>query len=272
MVGTSGQHPTLRVMIHGVSGRMGKEVRTAVVNSPDMEFACGIRKTLNPTGDPNFPTDSLAPIFTNMEEAVFSQHPNVMVDFSNAAASLPAVEYATTQGISSVVGTTGLDKKDLVYISKLAEKHGVGVIVAPNFAIGAVLLIHLAKNVGRFFDFAEIVESHHEAKVDAPSGTAITIADALRSGHESEFIRPTPEKETLQGSRGAGLHGISIHAMRMPGQLARHEVTLGTNGQTLSIRHDTINRQCYMPGVLAAIRKVIHYRGIVFGLDTVLEL
>jgi len=272
MVGASGQHAPLRVMIHGVSGRMGKEVHSAVANAPDMEFACGVRKASSPIETVNSPTESRAPIFTNVKEAVLSQHPDVMVDFSNAAASLPAVEYATTQGISSVVGTTGLDEKDFVHISRLAEKHGVGIIVATNFAIGAILLIHLAKKLGDFFDFAEIVESHHEAKVDSPSGTAITIANALYSGRKSEFIRPTPLRETLQGSRGAELHGISIHAMRMPGQMARHELTLGTDGQTLSIRHDTIHRQCYMPGVLAAIRKVVDYRGIVFGLDTVLEL
>ena len=136
----------------------------------------------------------------------------------------------------------------------------IGAVVAPNFALGAVLLGYLAHTVARHFDYAEIVEAHHEAKKDSPSGTALALARALAAGRKTPFQRPVPEKETLPGTRGGDSDGVTIHAMRMPGRLAHHEIVLGTQGQTLTLRHDTVNRECYMPGVLAAVRKVRRLR------------
>ena len=135
-----------------------------------------------------------------------------------------------------------------------------------------MLLVQIARQLGRFFEVAEVVEQHHDAKIDAPSGTALAMARALVEGRGEPFARQMPEREPAPGSRGAELDGVSLHAQRMPGRLAHHEIVLGTQGQTLSLRHDTIGRDCYMPGVLTAVRQVVQCRGLVVGLEKLLNL
>jgi 4-hydroxy-tetrahydrodipicolinate reductase len=211
-------------------------------------------------------------MFTDVDTAIQACRPHVMVDFTSAAASAEAARRALARGVHQVIGTTGLTDADLHQLDLLARENGAGVVVAPNFALGAVLLIHQARSLARYFDYAEIIEAHHEAKVDAPSGTALAIAQALVAGKGRPFSRPMPEREALKGSRGAEQGGVTIHSMRMPGRLAHHEVVLATEGQTLSLRHDTISRECYMPGVLTAVREVVKYRGLVLGLEKLLGL
>jgi 4-hydroxy-tetrahydrodipicolinate reductase len=267
-----GDAPTaVRVLIHGVTGRMGQEVLRAVDAAPDLAPVGGV--------DIHIPQASLPltgggamPLFQDVEAAIQACQPRVMVDFTTAAASMAAAERAIPLKVHQVIGTTGLSQEELDILDRLAREHGVGVVAAPNFALGAVLLIHLAGLVARYFDHAEVLEAHHETKIDAPSGTALAIAQALVSGHGGPFVRPEPEKEPVEGSRGAERHGVSIHAMRMPGRMAHHEVVFGAAGQTLTLRHDTINRECYMPGVLTAIRRVVEYKGLVLGLEKILGL
>ena len=146
----------------------------------------------------------------------------------------------------------------------------MGIVVAPNFALGAVLMIHLAKVAGRFFDYAELTEMHHEAKIDAPSGTALAIARAAAAGKGGEFIAPKAEKEILPGTRGGVLEGVSIHSGRMQGRMAHHELVFGTLGQTLTIRHDSISRESFMPGVVMAIREAVKGPGLTVGLDKIM--
>lgn len=262
----------LRVLVHGVSGRMGRETLAAVHGAPDMNAVGGVR--LNARGNTFSLPDGTAtvPLYTDAETAIVECSPQVMVDFSVAEVSASAMKAAVSQGVHVVSGTTGIAEADLQEVDRLAQEHGVGALLAPNFAIGAVLLVHLASTLGRFFDFAEVVEAHHEAKIDAPSGTALAIARALASQRSTPFKHPQPEREPIPGSRGADQDGVSIHAMRMPGRLAHHEVVLGTLGQTLTLRHDTIGRECYMPGVLTAIRQVVQCKGLVVGLEKLLEL
>ena len=260
------------MLIHGVSGRMGREVLAAVTRATDLEAVGGVRRQVSLGSVPLPDGGGDIPLFDQVETALPACHPQVIVDFTNANAALGAARMAISQDVHVVTGTTGLAEDDLQSLDLLAREHGVGVVVAPNFALGAVLLMHLARSAARYFDHAAIVEAHHEAKIDAPSGTALAIARALVAGRGSAFINPTPEKEPLPGTRGGDQNGVAIHAMRMPGRLAHHEVTLGTAGQTLSLRHDTISRECYMPGVLAAIRAVVEYKGLVVGLDKVLGL
>ncbi len=267
----AGENP-LRVLIHGVSGRMGRETLAAVHGAPGMDAVGGVR--LNGRGNTFSLPDGTAtvPLYTNASTAIKECHPQVMVDFSVADISVTAMKAAASQGIHVVSGTTGISDADLQEVDQLAKANNVGVLLAPNFAIGAVLLIHLASTLGRFFDFAEIVEAHHEAKLDAPSGTSIAIARALASERTEPFNRPMPDTEPIPGSRGAEQDGVSIHAMRMQGRLAHQEVILGTLGQTLTLRHDTTGRECYMPGVLTAIRQVVQCKGLVVGLEKLLEL
>ncbi|MQY72959.1 MAG: 4-hydroxy-tetrahydrodipicolinate reductase, partial [Dehalococcoidia bacterium] len=163
----------------------------------------------------------------------------------------------------------GFSPDDIKEIERLATEHGIGAVMAPNFALGAVLMMHLAKIAAKYLDYAEIIELHHHLKADAPSGTAQTTARAMAAARGKPFLHPQG-KDTA--SRGDRVEGVSIHSVRLPGLMAHQEVILGAPGQTLSIRHDTINRECYMPGVMLAIREVVGRKGFVYGLDKLLGL
>ena len=262
----------IKVLVHGVLGKMGTEVLAAVCREPDLEPTCGVDRDADddylslPDGSGRIPISS------DLEATIRMCRPQVMVDFTNAEASIAGCRVAAANGVNLVVGTTGLSEDTLRELDGLAQEHQVGAFVAPNFAIGAVLIMHLARGLGKYFDYADIVEMHHEAKIDSPSGTALALARNLREGRDDPFTRPTPEKEPIEGARGGELEGVSIHSVRMPGRMAHHEVILGTQGQTLSLRHDTINRECYMPGVVLAIREVVKSKGLVVGLDKLLGL
>ena len=147
-----------------------------------------------------------------------------------------------------------------------------GILIAPNFAMGAVLMIHLAREAARFFDYAELTEMHHEAKIDAPSGTALAIAGAAAEGKGSPFTATTAEKELIAGTRGGTVQGVSIHSARMPGRMAHHELVFGALGQTLTLRHDSINRESFMPGVVMAIREAVKGPGLTVGLENIMGL
>ncbi|MBM3945080.1 MAG: 4-hydroxy-tetrahydrodipicolinate reductase, partial [SAR202 cluster bacterium] len=196
----------------------------------------------------------------------------VVVDFSSAEGAMAAIRTATKKRINVVIGTTGLKESDLAEAKKLAESNKVGVFIAPNFAVGAVLLMHLARIAGKHFDYADLVETHHEMKIDAPSGTALAIARAAAEGRDRPFLTNKAEKETLPGTRGGTLHGVSVHSARMPGRVAHHELVFGGLGQTLSIRHDSISRESFMPGVVAAVKYIVAHPGLTVGLEKVLGL
>jgi 4-hydroxy-tetrahydrodipicolinate reductase len=251
---------------------MGREVLAAVCREPDMDTTCGVDR--DATDDyVSLPDGSgRIPVSSNLGAIIGGGKPQVMVDFTNAEASIAGCRVAAANGVNLVVGTTGLTENILWELDGLAREHEIGAFVAPNFAIGAVLIMHLARGLGKYFDYADIVEMHHEAKIDSPSGTALALAKNLREGRDGPFTRPSPEKEPIEGTRGGELEGVSIHSVRMPGRMAHHEVILGTQGQTLSLRHDTINRECYMPGVVLAIREVVKSKGLVVGLDKLLGL
>jgi 4-hydroxy-tetrahydrodipicolinate reductase len=262
----------IRVLIHGVSGRMGLEVLSALAQTNWVEPVGGIRGN-NSSGKFVIPNSSDSiPLFPTVDSAIRETSPDVMVDFTNADASMDAAGQALTSGVNLVIGTTGLSENHLDWLNSKSIEQGLGVIVAPNFALGAVLLIHLARLVSKHFDHAEIIEAHHDGKIDSPSGTSIAIAEALTSNRPTEFVRPQPERENLPESRGADYRGVSIHSMRLPGKLAQHELTLGAGGQTFSLKHDTVSRECYRPGILSAVSRVMEVNGLMLGLDKVLEL
>ncbi len=259
----------IRVAAHGAAGRVGREVIRAVAAAPDMALAAAIDRVPPAELDP-LPVP--VPYYTDVREALEANPADVIVDFSLAAATLAMAPQALALGVRPVIGTTGFTDEQTADLRRLCEEHGVGGFLAPNFTIGAVLLARLAALAAPWFDYADIVEEHHQMKVDSPSGTALGIARAISDARSGPFDRNVPEREPLPGARGADHDGISIHAARMPGRMAHHQVTFGGPGQTLSLRHDTTDRECYMPGVLLAIRRVGSLAGLTVGLDKLLDL
>ncbi len=260
----------LRVIVHGAAGKMGRESLAALCRDADVEPVGAVDIAAL---DDHFPLPDgtgNVPYATNLEAVLSRCQADVVVDFTNASACMAVASVAASNGLCLVAGTSGLSEADIETLAELSRKHEVGIITVPNFALGAVVLNYVARIAARFFEYADIFEAHHEAKIDAPSGTAIALARTIAS--EKSFTHPEPEKEPLPGSRGGEYNGVSIHSTRMPGRLAHHEVVFGTAGQILSLRHDTLNRECFMPALLMAIKEVVKRKELVVGLEEVLGL
>ncbi len=259
----------IRVIVHGAAGKVGQEVVKAVCGEEDMQMVGAV--DMKATKDSLLlPDGSSSVLFSaDLRDILARCQPDVMVDFSLAKATMPAVRLATEKGVNLVIGTTGFSPDEVKEIERLTLEHKIGVVMAPNFALGAILMMHLAKIAAKYLDYAEIIELHHHLKADAPSGTAQMTARAMAKARGKPFLQPQGK---AAASRGELVDGVSIHSVRLPGLMAHQEVILGTSGQTLSIRHDTINRECYMPGVILAIREVVKHKGLVYGLDTLLGL
>jgi len=261
----------IKAVVRGALGRMGQETVGALCRDTEIQLVGAVEVQVSqdclslPDGSGTIPLSS------DLGHILTSCQPDVLVDFTIASAVMPAVRVATEQGVNLVIGTTGLTADDLAEIDRLAVAHKVGAVVAPNFTTGAVLMMHLAKIAARHFDYAEIIELHHDKKADAPSGTALSTARAMAEARGKPFESPQQKAETLP-SRGEKVEGITLHSVRLPGLMAHQEVLLGGPGQVLSIRHDTISRECYMPGVILAVKEVVKRKGLVYGLDTLLNL
>jgi len=261
----------INIVVHGALGRVGKEVVNAVCRDPETNLVGAVDINAQQDTLP-LPDDSgNVPLSADLERMVAAAKPDVIIDFSLTKAVMPAVRIATARKVHMVIGTTGLSQDDLSEIDSLAKANGTGAVVAPNFALGAVLMTHLSKIAAKYFDYAEITELHHHLKADAPSGTALATAREMAKSRGKAFILPS-EKDPTMKSRGEQVEGVSIHSVRLPGLMAHQEVIFGTAGQTLIIRHDTINRECYTPGVLLAAKEVGKHQGLIFGLAQILGL
>ena len=199
-------------------------------------------------------------------------HPDVVVDFTNAQFTPALVDAALKHGVRPVIGTSGVDAATIARLRDGSAAAGRGAVYAANFAIGAVLQMYMAALASRFFDSAEIIELHHDRKVDAPSGTALTTARLMRAARDSDFTMNVPTLEHLPGGRGADTGGVPIHSVRLPSFVASQEVIFGGFGQTLTLRHDTTGREAFMPGVVIAVREVMNRTGLVEGLDQLVGL
>ncbi|TMF89701.1 MAG: 4-hydroxy-tetrahydrodipicolinate reductase [Chloroflexi bacterium] len=208
----------------------------------------------------------------DLETALQNHRPQVLVDFTHPSAGLDNALAAVAAGAAPVVGTSGIPAEDIERLERACAERGVGGIVAPNFAVGAVLMMWLAERAAPFFDAADVIEMHHAAKADAPSGTAVATARRMGVARERPFAYSRTEKVVLEGARGAESEGVAVHSVRLPGVLAEQEVILGLPGQTLTIAHRTISRECYAPGVLLAIRRVASGPGFFRGLEPLLGL
>ena len=240
----------IKVGILGARGRMGSEVVKAVTDAPDLELVASLDLG-----------DSL--------DALVSNGAQVVVDFTTPDSVMANLEFLISNNINAVIGTTGFDDARIAKIKSLLTSSKSGVLIAPNFAIGAVLMMEFATKAAKYFESAEIIELHHPNKVDAPSGTAARTAELMSKSRKEAGLAPMPDATTssLDGARGATVGDIPVHSVRLRGLVAHQEVLLGGIGETLSIRHDSIDRVGFMPGVLLGVRQVVNHPGLTFGLE-----
>ena len=241
----------IKVGVLGARGRMGAEVVKAVSEAAELELVAALDLG-----------DSLDQLKTSGAQ--------VVVDFTTPDSVMANLEFLISNGINSVVGTTGFDADRISKLEKLiAANPKVGVLIAPNFAIGAVLMMEFATKAAKYFESAEIIELHHPNKVDAPSGTASRTAELMSKARKEAGMSAMPDatSTSLDGARGASVGDILVHSVRLRGLIAHQEVLLGGLGETLTIRHDSLDRAGFMPGVLLGVRKVISQPGLTFGLE-----
>jgi 4-hydroxy-tetrahydrodipicolinate reductase len=240
----------IKVGVLGARGRMGSEVVKAVKEAPDLELVAALDLG-----------DSL--------DALSASGAQVVVDFTTPDSVMANLEFLISHNIHAVIGTTGFDDSRIAKIKSLLASSQSGVLIAPNFAIGAVLMMEFATKAAKYFESAEIIELHHPNKVDAPSGTAARTAELMSQSRKEVGLAPMPDatSTSLDGARGAKVGDIPVHSVRLRGLVAHQEVLLGGIGETLSIRHDSIDRVGFMPGVLLGVRQVISHPGLTFGLE-----
>ena len=253
----------IRVLVNGAHGRMGRQVIAAVAVTDDLRLVAAVDPAAagTPAGEGS---DVL--VSADLAAAIEATRPDVMVDFTHPSAVEQSIRTALARGVHCVVGTTGLAPETLETLAASAPADTC-LFVAPNFAIGAVLMMRFAAEAARHMPHAEIIELHHDRKADAPSGTAMRTAGLIAQARASVPAAPGRETEIAEGARGATVDGVTVHSVRLPGLVAHQEVLFGGQGQTLSIRHDSIDRTSFMPGVMLAIRETVKHAGLIVGLE-----
>ena len=258
----------IRVGVVGATGKMGREILKAVTNDEALDLVFGVGLvdapiTLNVEGKE-------VPVVGSLEEAFATYTVDLIIDFTNAAAFRENAPIALAHGVNLVSGTTGLEHSEIEAFGQMAAEKGKCFFYAANFAIGAVLMMEFAAQAAKFMPEVEIIELHHDQKKDAPSGTAVATARKIAAVREAHEQGLPGEIETIEGARGANFEGMHIHSVRMPGYNAHQEVIFGGLGQTLTIRHDSINRDSFMPGIVFAAKRIDGRKGLVEGLDTLM--
>lgn len=240
----------IRVLVNGARGKMGSVTCAAVGGAPDLELVgtCDV-------GD-------------DLGASIRATSADVVVDFTVASAALPNLATILGNGAAAVVGTSGFGKDEVERARALCAEHGRPALIAPNFAIASVLLARFAAEAARHLPHVELIEAHHDKKEDAPSGTALKVALDIAAARRE--IPAAPQSESVPGVRGGVVEGVRVHALRVPGLLARMECLFGGPGDTLTLRHDTLTRESFMPGVLLAVRRVRELDGLVYGLEHLL--
>jgi 4-hydroxy-tetrahydrodipicolinate reductase len=261
---------TINVGVFGAGGRMGSTVCQAVADDPDLELVTAVDPSYRGI-DLRTVTGVDSDLRISGEAGAFERTgAQVVIDFSHRAASVENLAWLAEHGMHAVVGTTGFSDEELDRFRAGFTRSNC--VIAPNFAIGAVLMMHFAALAAPYFDSAEVIEFHHEAKIDAPSGTAMLTVQKMAEASGEWTADPT-EQELLAGARGGeGPAGIRVHSVRLRGLVAHQEVLLGTTGQTLTLRHDSIDRSSFMPGVVLAVKQVADRPGVTVGLDQLLDL
>ncbi|MCI6607055.1 MAG: 4-hydroxy-tetrahydrodipicolinate reductase [Mitsuokella jalaludinii] len=260
------------VIVNGACGRMGQAVLKAVQEADGLELvgAVDIKGGADTGSLVGLPANGIL-VETDLEALLARKKPEVMVDFTRPDVVFGNVMTALAHKTSPVVGTTGLSDEQKAEIAKAAEENDTPAFIAPNFAIGAVLLMVMSRQAAKYMPDVEIIELHHDKKLDAPSGTAIQTAAMIAEVRKAHKQGNPDEFEKLEGARGADYEGMHIHSVRLPGYVAHQEVIFGGLGQTLTIRHDSMNRESFMPGVVLAAKKVRSLKGLTVGLDKLLD-
>lgn len=264
----------IKVLISGAAGKLGREVVKAVNKETDMKLvgAVDIAQVGIDVGEDAGIGPIGIEIAKDLKAAINNSKPDVVIDFTHPNVAMINARTILESRVHAVIGTTGLTEDNLNEIRKLCSKNKVNCIAAPNFAIGAVLMMMFSKTAAKHMPNVEIIELHHDKKADAPSGTAIKTAELILQSEASKGIEKgkIAEIEKLDGVRGGNMDGIRIHSIRLPGLVAHQEVIFGGLGQTLTIRHDSLSRESFMPGVIMAVRKVRSVEGLVYGLENLL--
>ncbi|MDX1902513.1 MAG: 4-hydroxy-tetrahydrodipicolinate reductase, partial [Thermonemataceae bacterium] len=242
----------IRVLVNGAAGRMGQTTVKAITNDPDLIL-------IGQTGS----TDNLA-------AAIKENQAQVVVDFTNAEVAAENTQVIIDAGAHPVIGTSGLLPEQIKHFQEQCKKLKLGGIIAPNFSLGAVLMMKHAQEIVKYFPHVEIIEMHHDKKVDSPSGTAMRTAEMLLEANPDVNQSSFSQKEMVPGARGANYQHIPIHAVRLPGFIAHQQIIFGDIGETLTLRHDSTDRQCFMPGVALACEKVVQLEHLVYGLEKIL--
>ena len=264
----------IKVLVNGADGRMGRTVVKTVYEDKDLEFVGGVSITnvgadagdLAEIGHLNLP------IMNDLGKAIDTLKPDVVVDFTAPKAIFGNAKTVIEHGTNMVVGTTGLTAEQRDELAKMADAHKTCIFIAPNFSIGAVLMMKVSEIIAPYMPDAEIIELHHNNKLDAPSGTAIMTANKMAAARNAAKAVAAPDKthESLDGARGAKVDDIPIHSVRLPGYVAHQQVLFGGYGELLTIRHDSLDRKSFMPGVVLAIKKVGSHPGLTLGLENFL--
>ena len=263
----------IKVLVSGACGRMGREVINAVSSAEDMTLvgAVDIANIGEDIGRIVLGKENGVKVQDELKSAIESLKPDVVVDFTQPNSAFINAKAILEAGARPVIGTTGLKENEIAELRELAKDKNLSGMIAPNFTTGAVLMMMFAQIAAKYFDNAEIIEYHHNQKKDAPSGTAVKTAQLMAKVNPDLMKGNCPETETISGSRGGTANGnIHVHSVRMPGYMASQEVLFGSTGQILSIRHDSVDRKCYMPGVLMGVRYVMDNNEFVYGLDNIL--
>jgi dihydrodipicolinate reductase len=263
----------IKVAVSGAGGRMGREVVKMVLGDEQLRLVAAIdpgRQGMDAGVMVGLPACGVT-VSADLASALLESGADVLVDFTVPHAAVQNTRIAIEAGVRPVVGTTGFTREEIDMLDKLAQEKGIGGIIAPNFSIGAILMMKFAAQAAKYFPHVEIIEYHGDQKLDAPSGTAVKTAEWI-SGVREEFRQGNPnEEEKIEGARGAYYDGFRIHSVRLPGVFAQQEVIFGAYGQSLKIRHDSYERASYMPGVNTAVKKVMELTGIVYGFEQFID-
>lgn len=263
----------IRVAVSGANGKMGREVVRAVYQEEGLTLVGAINRSL--VGQDIGEITGLGKIGVEVTEdlaqTISDVRPDVVVDFTFPGVVFENSKTILSHGVHAVVGTTGLIEPQLKELNELAKEKGVAVLIAPNFALGAILMMKFAQMAAKYLPHVEIIEYHHDGKLDSPSGTAIKTAQLI---NEVRDALPPDKREFFEkvaNARGANLNGVRLHSVRLPGMVANQEVIFGGQGQFLTIRHDSVNRESFMPGVVMAVKEIIKMQGLIYGLENIMN-
>jgi 4-hydroxy-tetrahydrodipicolinate reductase len=263
----------IKIVIAGPRGRMGREAVKLVNETNHFQLVAVIdHKNDGMTLQEIEGFQGInVPIYSDIEKCFQNNQADVLIDLTTPEVGMFHATTALNYGVRPVVGTTGFTNEELEELTRLCEEKELGCIIAPNFAIGAILMMKFSQMAAKYFTDIEIIELHHDQKLDAPSGTAVKTAQMISEVRQAKNQGHPNEKETIQGARGAQIDGMHIHSVRLPGLIAHQQVMFGADGQTLSIRHDSYNRASFMSGVKVAVESVMNINMFVYGLENILE-